>query len=311
MLGRRAFLAGAALALAQGKALAATSAPLPKAEQVGDGLWVVRGADEPIAWGNGGAIANSVILDAPAGAVLIDPGPSRLYGQALGRLAQRLCSKKVGMVLITHLHPDHAMGACAFDPAIVHALPQTRKDIGEQGSDFADALYRILAGAMQGTTVLTPQGDLAAGPLDAMGRGLQLYALNGHSAGDLVVLDEQTQALITGDLVFHNRAPATPHARIDQWQDSLSKLEAIPHRLLIPGHGPLDTGGEALAQTRDWLGWVQDSLQRAVDSGLDMVEAGALPIPDRFAPLRQARYEWQRSVAHFYAGLETQALPIL
>jgi len=309
MLGRRAFLAGAAMALAQGRALAA--APLPKAEQAGDGLWVVRGADEPMAWGNGGAIANSVIMDAPAGAVVIDPGPSRIYGQALGRLAQRLCGKKVGMVLITHLHPDHAMGACAFDPAIVHALPQTRKDIAEQGSDFADALYRILAGAMQGTTVVVPLGDLAAGPLDALGRGLQLYALGGHSAGDLAIVDDRTQALITGDLVFHNRAPATPHARLDVWQDSLGKLEAIPHRLLIPGHGPLDSGGEAIAQTRDWLGWVQQNLQSSVNSGLDMVEAGEAPIPARFASLRQARYEWQRSVAHFYAGLEARVLPIL
>jgi len=32
-------------------------------------------------------------------------------------------------------------------------------------------------------------------------------------------------------------------------------------------------------------------------------------IPDRFASLKAARHELQRSVSHFYAGLEEQELP--
>ena len=46
-----------------------------------------------------------------------------------------------------------------------------------------------------------------------------------------------------------------------------------------------------------------------VAAGLDMVEAGMLPIPDRFAGLAAARYELQRSVSHLYPGLEARLLP--
>jgi hypothetical protein len=51
------------------------------------------------------------------------------------------------------------------------------------------------------------------------------------------------------------------------------------------------------------------ALARAVADGLDPVEAGNLAIPGRFASIEAARYELQRSVAHFYAGLEEQELP--
>lgn len=40
-----------------------------------------------------------------------------------------------------------------------------------------------------------------------------------------------------------------------------------------------------------------------------MVEAGTLPIPDRFATMAAARYELQRSVSHLYPALEAELLP--
>ncbi|HWU03795.1 MAG TPA: MBL fold metallo-hydrolase, partial [Novosphingobium sp.] len=107
-----------------------------------------------------------------------------------------------------------------------------------------------------------------------------------------------------------NRAPATPDADLPQWQRSLDALAAIPHRALVPGHGPVDAGGQAaIAQTRDWLNWLDAALHKAVADGLDMGEAGDISIPDHFAGIKLARYELQRSVSHFYARIEAQALP--
>ena len=48
--------------------------------------------------------------------------------------------------------------------------------------------------------------------------------------------------------------------------------------------GPLDGGGgAAIAQTRDWLTWLDGALREAVAGGLYMGEAANLPIPPRFA----------------------------
>ena len=103
-------------------------------------------------------------------------------------------------------------------------------------------------------------------------------------------LAQPTGTLIAGDLLFLDRAPSTPTANLARWRESLDALAKLPHKAAIPGHGPFDPGGtRAIAQTRDWLDWLDATLRTAVQSGLDMVEAGALPIPDRFATMAAAR----------------------
>lgn len=312
-LPRRALLAALAAApfAARAEVFAGRYTLVP--EVVAPGVWLVRGADEAISFSNGGAIANAVILaaSAPKGAILIDCGPSLAYAQALGALAEHLTGGPVQRVFITHLHPDHAMGAAAFPPDRIAALPGTIKDLERDSRGFSDAMYRMLADWMRGTEIVLPGLTVAPGAQVVSGRALRAYALAGHSAGDLALLDEATGTLITGDLVFHNRAPATPHADLALWRASLDTLAGIPHARLIPGHGPLDTGGVAIAQTRDWLVWLEGALRQAVRDGLDMGEAGDIPIPARFASVAMARYELQRSVSHFYPRLEAEMLPEL
>ena len=283
-----------------------------RADAVAEGVWVVRGADAAISFANGGAIANATILaatDAARGAILIDCGPSLAYAQALSALARRLTGGPVRRVFVTHLHPDHAMGAAAFAPDVIAALPETTRELARDGTSFSDAMYRLLADWMKGTTLVMPGLTVAPGPMIVGGRRLTAFALAGHSDGDLVLLDEATGTLITGDLVFHNRAPATPDAHLARWRDSLTTLTQIPHRRLIPGHGPVDLTDGAIAQTRDWLDWLDGALRAAVADGLDMGEAGEIAIPPRFADVAMARYELQRSVVHFYPRLEAELLP--
>lgn len=307
---RRATLAAFA-ALAPARALAehfaGTYTPQPQA--IGDGVWLVRGTDAAIAYANGGAIANSVILSSDAGPILIDPGPSQRAALALAHAAQTLTGKPPALVIVTHLHPDHALGASAFDPAIVAALPGTIAQIEHDGPGMADGMFRILADWMRGTRFVVPAQRLQPGPFRFGGRSLTLFELAGHSACDLALRDDATGVLIAGDLVFHDRAPATPHANLAQWHTALDTLEKLPHRVLVPGHGPLDPDGRAIAQTRDWLTWLDTALHDAANQGQDMVEAGMIAIPPRFVAMAAARYELQRSVSHFWPAIDDTALP--
>lgn len=281
----------------------------PQAKAIGEGIWMVRGADEAIGFDNGGAIANTVIMASDVGPIVVDTGPSLAFGRALDGLARKLTGKPVAQIYITHLHPDHSFGNGAFAQSQIHALPATRADMERDGDGFADALYRMLAGWMVGTEVVLPKGDVESGKVTIGGRTLQLLGLSGHSSGDLAILDNSSGTLIAGDLVFYNRAPATPHADFATWQASLDRLEAVAHGQLVPGHGPLDGHGASIAQTRDWLSWLESSLREAVAEGLDMTEAANISIPDRFANIEAARYELTRSVSHFYARFEAELFP--
>lgn len=308
-LSRRAMLAGMLGTIA----LPASAAPLRydiEPKPVGGGIWMIHGADAPIAMANGGAIANITIIATDAGAVLVDCGPSLRYGLALKGVAEALVGKPVVRVYLTHLHPDHVYGAAAFDPKTLAATAQLTAVLKSDGAGFSDGMYRLLGDWMRGTELALP-GTILTGDSETIGgRRFGLLALSGHSPADLAVLDDRTGALIAGDLVFHDRAPSTPHADLAVWHTALDRLKAVPHRSVIPGHGPYDpTATAAIDQTRDWLGWLDATLREAVAQGLDMADAGNLPIPPRFEGMRAARYELERSVSHFYPKLEQTLLP--
>ncbi len=280
------------------------------ARQVGDGIWMIAGADEPILKSNGGAIANITIIATSAGAVLIDAGPSLRYGEALAALARRLTGKPVARVYLTHLHPDHSYGDAAFAPEQIAATPTLSQVLKQEGPGFADGMYRLLGDWMRGTELHLPGHAITADSETVGDRTFRLLPLSGHSQADLAVFDTKSGVLVAGDLVFHDRAPSTPHADFAKWRAALDTLKALGHRTVVPGHGPFDTTpATAIAQTRDWIDWLEATLIKAVDDGLDMVEAGALPIPARFAAMKVARYELERSVSHLYPAIEAQRLP--
>lgn len=242
--------------------------------------------------------------------MLVDAGPSLRYGEALARLAMDLTGGPVVRIYLTHLHPDHVYGGAAFPPDRVAATPTLTDVLSREGRSFSDGMYRLLGDWMRGTEFQPPAATISGERETIGGRTFRLLPLSGHSVSDLALLDEQTGTLIAGDLVFHDRAPSTPHADLAQWRASLDTLSGLGHRRVVPGHGPVDpTPGGAIGQTRDWIAWLETALQRAAADGLDMVEAGALPIPERFAGLKAARYELQRSVAHLYPAIEARAWP--
>ncbi|ODU20161.1 MAG: hydrolase [Sphingomonas sp. SCN 67-18] len=309
MIDRRGMIAGLAAGLAA-PALGADYRYVLKPQPIGPGVWTFRGADAPILAANGGAIANIGLIDTPAGAVLVDAGPSLRYGAALKKAAEAVTRKRVARVYITHVHPDHLYGAGAFDPAIVAAPPALVAAIRRDGPGFADGMYRLLGDWMRGTEPPVPGRIIDAGHEDFGGRRLRLVPLAGHSGADIAVLDEMSGVLIAGDLVFNGRAPSTPDASLAGWRAALDGLDRIDHKAVLPGHGPFDpTPGAAIAFTRDWIDWLERALTDAANSGLDMVEAGNIPLPPRFADVPAARYELQRSVVHFYPGIESAALP--
>lgn len=310
MIHRRAMIGGFAASALLSRAAAQPLAYAIVPQPIGDGIWIVRGRDEPIERGNGGAIANITIIATPAGAVLIDCGPSLRYGAALKAVAERLTGKPVVRVYLTHLHPDHVYGDGAFDPAIVAATQAQIDDLRAEGAGFADGMYRLLGDWMRGTEPVLPAHILSGEAEDFGGRRIRLLPLKGHSRADLALIDEGSGTLIAGDLVFHDRAPSTPNADPVAWRASLDALKLARHRQVVPGHGPFDpTPAAAIDQTRDWIDWLTATIDHAVVKGLGPVEAGDLPIPSRFASMSAARYELQRSVSHFYALAETRLLP--
>ena len=282
------------------------------ATEIAPGTWASLGRSEYFEMDNGGNIVNAAFVEVPDGVVVIDTGPSKRYGEALRALIERtLPGREILRVYNTHHHPDHFLGNQAFAADRIAAPQKVIDNILAEGDGFADNLYRLLGDWMRGTQVQAPTVALEAESEEVGGRRFSLFYLDGHTSADLVVRDDETGTLFTGDLAFLYRAPTTPHANLPEWQRAIDVLGGIDRDLILPGHGPRDPGGESLEQTSDYLDWLGGTLEGAVDAGLTMNEAMALPIPERFAGLGVVRTEFERSVVHLYPGLEERLLPVV
>lgn len=293
---------------------AARAAPLkyPLAPVViAPGVWTIFGVNEPITSKNGGAIANITIIDTKEGAVLIDAGPSHRYGLALKALAEELTGKPVARVYLTHYHTDHVLGATAFEPGTVSAGPRLTADLKRHGNDLTNGMYRVAGDWMRGTEVPSP-GRVAENGIEQIGeRRFRLVRLSGHTAEDLCLFEEGTGLLFAGDLVFLDRAATTPDAELGAWRGALTTLSEIDHKLMVPGHGPVEAGSRGIAQTRDWLDVIETQIEAGFERGLDVTELMTEPLPGWAEQIAVARYEYGRSVMHFVPKLEASRLPVV
>lgn len=219
--------------------------------------------------------------------------------------------KGVDRIYITHRHPDHVVGAQAFEDAPVYALPQTHAALAADGEALLDGLFRLLGDWMRDSRAVLPTHSAEAGVVDIGGRSLQLIAWAGHSGEaqtDLAILDRQTGVLFAGDLVFNGRAPTTPHANLAAWHDALDAIAALQPKMIVPGHGSAPTSMQAVEETKGWLTWLEAHLKQSAQDGVSIGEALSLPIDDRFSDWSLARHEYVRSVNHLYPAYRDAVL---
>lgn len=282
-----------------------------EAVSVADGVWVVSGSRENFSTSNGGNILNTGFIETGEGVVVIDSGPSRLYGQEFRALIERHSKEPIVKVLITHHHPDHAFGSQAFDPDTLYMLDGSARLLERDGDAFSDHMYRLVGDWMRGTEIIIPRQRILPGVHRVGDRTLRLIAMQGHTGADLVVFDESSGVLFASDMVFFNRALTTPQTpALESWSAEVSELGKLPFSVVVPGHGPVVEDGRAFTQMIDYLAWLDDTLANSAARGLSAAEVAQTAIPGRFATVEGAGYELIRTVTHLYANYESQPLVI-
>ena len=295
--------------------------------ELAPGHWVIEGAVDDFGRHNGCNIINTAFILTAQGPVVINTGPSRLYGEQQRRAVNRVAAAAVtnvaaaatgqpvapGRVLNLNLHPDYFFGNQAWGGWPTLALAGSRAGMRAEGAAYADNLYRLCGDWMAGTESTPAQADVAAGPLTVGQHKLVLHRLQGHTADDLVVLDPVAKVAYVGGLVFMNRVPTTPHADFGRWLASLDTLEQLltqgQYKWVVPSHGPVHSGLAGLQQTRDWLRWLTTTMQTSADKGLDLNEVLHRPgVPPQFAHWAAMPAELHRSLTQWYPTFEARAL---
>ena len=142
---------------------------------------------------------------------------------------------RVEAIVLTHHHADHIGSASWLADRLsvpIRAHPITRT---------------LLAGKVPITETLD-EGDTLDLGLDARGRHFLLSVLftPGHAPGHIVLVDERegARALIAGDMVagLGSIIIDPPDGNMATYLMQLTRLLALPDKILLPAHGPLVVG---------------------------------------------------------------------
>lgn len=279
-----------------------------RARLVADSTWIFEGAVADFDRANGCNIINTGFIATGEGVIVINTGPSRLYGEQQRRAIERVTSEPVVRVLNLNLHPDYFLGNQAWVDRPTAALAGTQAGMRAQGDDYTTNMYRLCGDWMRGTEA-TPAQQTVSPQVFRMGRHqLELIRLQGHTPDDLVLVDHSTGVVFAGGLIFADRVPTTPSADAARWLLSLAALEQVldrlPNAVLIPSHGPLHGDRRGIRQTRDWLQWVTTLMADSARRGLDLSEVLQTPVPARFSAWAAQPAEFHRTLTQWYPEFE-------
>jgi glyoxylase-like metal-dependent hydrolase (beta-lactamase superfamily II) len=157
-------------------------------------------------------------------AAVIDPGPDDA-----GHLREVLeVAGRVGAILLTHDHPDHAPGATSLSSMTGVPVFAARP---------ADGSERL----RDGQVIRMP------------GQAVRVVATPGHTQDHVAFFLEDAGALFTGDAVLGRGTSVIdpPEGDLAQYVRSLHRMRDLGPRTIYPGHGPVVL--DALAKLDEYM----------------------------------------------------------
>jgi glyoxylase-like metal-dependent hydrolase (beta-lactamase superfamily II) len=202
--------------------------------------------------------SNNVLITSAGQSALVDSGYGTHAMQTLALVRQALGDRPLDLLLNTHLHSDH----CGGNAALQAAYPSVRTSIPPGLADAVsrwdeDALTFVPTGQQcarfRFDGLLQPGSDLRLGNCT-----WQVHAAPGHDPHSVILFEPQSHTLISADALWENGfgivfPEIEGDVAFDEVAATLDVIEALDVQVVIPGHGAVFGGRDA----------VRGALQRA------------------------------------------------
>ncbi len=187
---------------------------------------------------------NIVVVLGRGEALVVDTRSTPAQAREILDDLRDLGSPKVGVVVNTHGHYDHAFGNSVFRPAVIWGHERCAVMLEETGerqrTRTAEAEPR-LAAELAEVEIDPPDRTFSLGAtLEVGGRRVELAHLGrGHTDNDIVVVVPDTAVLCAGDLLENGAVPFFGDGYPMDWPETAQRLLAMTDEttVVVPGHG--------------------------------------------------------------------------
>ncbi|MGA4992679.1 MBL fold metallo-hydrolase [Nonomuraea bangladeshensis] len=238
---------------------------------------------------------NAVVVQGPAGVLLIDPG---ITGDEMAALADELRQRGLPVVAGFATHPDwdHALWHAELGDAPRYGTARCAAELRElrADADWRARLAEALPPEIAGETPLELFGLLTALPAGATrvpwdGPEVRIIEHQAHAKGHAALLVEERGVLVAGDMLSDVLVPMLDLDAADPIGDYLDALRLFDGvagdvEVFVPGHGSAGDAGRLRAQI---------DLDRAYVEAL----RDGKPVSDpRIGPSARPGWEWVSDV---------------
>jgi len=255
---------------------------------------------------------NATIFEQSSHLVVVDThSKASAAASLIAQIRREVSEKPVRYIINTHFHWDHAQGASAyrkaFSPLDVIACETTRvaiesetekrikiqvendvppfiEEARKKQSDartsaekdfYGDEISQLEAyrREMGSFELVVPSITFEkVFVLEDSERELHLsFQGRAHTAGDVVVLSPRDHLLATGDLI-HGFFPYIGDGYPREWPSTIDKVAALDFRSILPGHGPVQTGRDRMANFRAYVEELTERVSTGMRKGQSVVE---------------------------------------
>ena len=278
---------------------------------VAEGVYAYIGEIEGRSYENEGLNANIGLIVTPAGAVLVDSGPTFQVAGKIEAAAKKITSQPIKWVINTGGQDHRWLGNGYFSAkgieTIAHA--DAKADMKARSGMHMEGL-KILKERLDGTQPTLPT-RFVTGPdtrLELGGVVIELkHVHGGHTPGDTLVWLPQKNLMFTGDMVYVDRTLGLIDVSSGKtWLESFSLIDQIKPKVIVPGHGQVTDLATAQHQTRDLLLALRAHMKKAIDDGVDVSAAVKSFDGKPFAHLKHADVWLPQLANHTYLEMERE-----
>lgn len=189
--------------------------------------------------------SNCYIIKSEGKNILIDTSVEENKQELISGLNKlKLNPANIDIVLLTHLHYDHAGNIELFENAKIYASIQEIKDLREKpfgtvlNENFIEKIVEG-EGKTKPTCEFIKIGNVKIEPIENFElKSIKVIDVPGHTRGSIAFFMPKEKILLSGDTLFDEGIGRTdlPTSKAEEMEKSLIKLRKLNYKILCAGH---------------------------------------------------------------------------